>query len=65
MKMVNLKSRNKNYFISKDERLGVFLITHNKKGAEKELLKRGYRKGASEGCYLMPEDIVLDEDQRA
>lgn len=62
MKIERLDSGN---FIVVDERIGVSFFARTKRRAEEGLLKRGYHKGASEGCWIMPGDIILDEDPRA
>lgn len=62
MKIEKLNSGN---FIVADERIGGYFFTKTKRRAEEGLLKRGYRKGASDGCWIMPGDIILDEDPRA
>ncbi|MEK7141976.1 MAG: hypothetical protein AAB818_00135 [Patescibacteria group bacterium] len=48
-----------------DERTGLSFFVSGEIGAELVLKGLGYQKGASDNCWRIPGDIILDEDQRA
>ncbi|MEK7069733.1 MAG: hypothetical protein AAB822_02720 [Patescibacteria group bacterium] len=62
---MKIEKVNDGSFFVLDERVNMSFFAKTKEGAEEGLKKLGYQKGASDNCWRIPGDIILDEDQRA
>lgn len=56
---------NRGIFRISDERIGFSFFAYTRKWMEIFLLKRGYHKGAPDGFWIMPGEIIIDEEYPA
>ena len=52
------------FFVS-DERMNISFFVSCKDAVREVLKNKGYQIGASDDVFMLPEEIRLDEDQRA
>lgn len=60
---MKIKKMNRGIFCIIDDRIGFSFFACTKRWMETVLLKRGYHKGASDDCYLMPGEIIPGENE--